>query len=353
MLSGLAYIYGKVANLRNALYEKGLLRSHDLGARVISVGNLTAGGTGKTPLVAYVATLLAERGEKVCILTRGYGRKNPKSRVLVSDGASVLVGAEEGGDEPVELAAKLLGKASVVADPDRVAAAAWARERLEITTFILDDGFQHRRARRDVDIVCVDATDPFGGDMMLPARRLREPVENLARAGVVVITRADSIENLDAVKSRILTLMGDAGSPISNLKSKISDQAAGSRIFTLTNSISDIKVLNQQANRIVPPVSAQMFAFCGIGNPKNFYDGLERHGIRLAGSRSFADHHRYSRRDFIELESAARAAGTNFLITTSKDAVKLRDMNWSADCFVAEIEVKLDEAARFQELITS
>src|SRR6478609_8855233 len=111
LLSPVGWLYGKIADIRNMLYEKGVLKSYTLGAKTISIGNITTGGTGKTPLVAYVANILADSGEKVCILTRGYGRENPRERVLVSDGASVLVDATRGGDEPVELARKLIGRA--------------------------------------------------------------------------------------------------------------------------------------------------------------------------------------------------------------------------------------------------
>src|SRR5436190_9587246 len=119
MLSVIAWFYGKIAALRNRLYDRGVLDTFDIGARTISIGNITAGGTGKTPLVAYVAELLAGRGETVCILTRGYGRKDPQTRVLVSDGRQVLADAATAGDEPIELAENLLGKAMVIADADR------------------------------------------------------------------------------------------------------------------------------------------------------------------------------------------------------------------------------------------
>src|SRR5215217_6944993 len=149
LLSPIGWLYGKFADVRNALYDRGTLRSYDLGAKTISIGNITAGGTGKTPLVMYVAEILADAGEKVCILTRGYGRES-SGRVLVSDSVQVLVDARIGGDEPVELARKLIGKTIVVADADRVAAAGWAREKFEVTALVLDDAFQHRRAKRNL-----------------------------------------------------------------------------------------------------------------------------------------------------------------------------------------------------------
>ncbi|HEX6125818.1 MAG TPA: tetraacyldisaccharide 4'-kinase [Pyrinomonadaceae bacterium] len=191
MLPFAGWLYGKIAELRNSMYDRGVFRTYPLGARTISIGNITTGGTGKTPLVVHVAELLADAGEKVCILTRGYGRENARLRVLVSDGDKVLVDAHKGGDEPVEMGQRLLGKVAVVADANRVSAAAWAKDKLRITAFVLDDGFQHRRAKRDLDIVCIDAMNPFGGGRVLPAGDLREPLRNLARADAIVITRSD------------------------------------------------------------------------------------------------------------------------------------------------------------------
>src|SRR6185503_7633483 len=175
-LSPLGWIYGFVADARNSLYDRQIFRSEALGALTVSIGNLTVGGTGKTPLVAYVARLLSDNGESVCVLTRGYGRKNAAEQVLVSDGRRVLCDALTGGDEPVELAYKLLGKAAVIANRDRIAAARWAIENLGAKAFVLDDAFQHRKAKRDVDIVCIDSTNPFGNGESLPAGILREHI---------------------------------------------------------------------------------------------------------------------------------------------------------------------------------
>ena len=197
MLSFLSVIYGKAMDVRNGLYDKGVFETHDLGARVISIGNITTGGTGKTPLVAYVASILADHGETVCILTRGYGRKDSKDRVLVSDGSTILANPVDSGDEPFELAQKLLGKAIVIAHADRVAAAEWARRKFGVTAFVLDDGFQHRGAGRDLDIVCIDATETVTRILAScgPAGCFRpgdcaSHWRTSSRADVIVMTRA-------------------------------------------------------------------------------------------------------------------------------------------------------------------
>lgn len=337
ILSPLGWLYGRFADLRNALYDKGVLESHSLGARTISIGNVTAGGTGKTPLVAYVAGILADRDEKVCILTRGYARENPKKRVLVSDGKQIFADPSETGDEPLELAQKLLGKAVVIADADRVAAAEWAKRKFGVTVFVLDDGFQHRRAKRDVDIVCIDATDPFGGGKMLPIGRLREPLPNLKRANVIVITRADLVENID------------------NLKSEISELNADAAIFEAKNKIVGIVGLEEfHAKTLVTQsgeISEKAFAFCGIGNPENFFGQLMQQNFAITATEVFRDHHHYSQQDISNIEKLAKGSDAKILLTTAKDAVKLSNFKFEIPCFVVEIEMMIDDAEAFAAMI--
>lgn len=331
MLSVLSKIYARVMDVRNRLYDKGVFGTHDLGARTISVGNITTGGTGKTPLVAYVASILAERGETVCILTRGYGRKEASKRVLVSDENEVLADVSVAGDEPFELAQKLLGKAIVIADADRVGAAEWAKRKFGVTAFVLDDGFQHRRAGRDVDIVCVDATNPPGNGQagslrsgrMLPAGRLREPLLNLRRADIVVITRADLVDD------------------ISNLRSEISDIAPDAKTFAVESRFVDTGDL----------VGNRVFTFCGLGNPESFYEQLRREKVDICGTRSFADHHFYTQRDIDTIELSARASGAEILVTTAKDSVKLSDLKFEMPYVVAEIEAWIDDPSEFAALL--
>jgi tetraacyldisaccharide 4'-kinase len=335
MLSLLASIYAKIADVRNRLYELGVFATYDLGARVISIGNITSGGTGKTPLVARVAEILADRGEKVCILTRGYGRENAERRVLVSDGNEVLADVREAGDEPFELANKLIGKALVIADADRVAAAEGAKRRFGVTAFVLDDGFQHRKAKRDVDIVCIDATNPFGGGKMLPAGRLREPMHNLRRAHAIVLTRANLVEN------------------IADLRSEISDLAPGVPIFEARNKIGGIIAIDefQAKPQKGIEIKERVFAFCGIGNPSNFIKSLKAENIEVASSLDFPDHHIYRQEDIAHMEGLAMRNGAKAMITTAKDAVKLSNLKFEIPLYVAEIEVRLDDEAAFAAML--
>lgn len=332
----LSKLYGAVMNWRNALYERGVFKAVSLGVPVISVGNITVGGTGKTPLVALIAERLFEKGEKVAVLTRGYGRENPKKRVLVSDGERILASAKQAGDEPFELARKLLGKASVIADADRAAAGVWAKEKFGITAFVLDDAFQHRRVRRDADIVLIDATNPFGSGATLPFGILREPLKNLNRADAIIITRAN--------------LAGDT----SNLKSDIRRHNAHCPIYVSENRISKLTELKDfQAGRATDdrrqPSKNKAFAFCALGNPSNFYEQLRQEKFDLTATRDYPDHHFYTARDAAQLNEQARRAGAVSLLTTAKDAVKLADFDFEVPCFVVETEMIFDEELRIPD----
>src|SRR5713226_497054 len=202
-LTPLSGLYGVAMKARRALFRRGVFHVHKVGAPVISVGNITTGGTGKTPLVEWIARALAHRQKRVCILTRGYGRPHPRSRVVVSNGSEIFSDAREAGDEPLLLAEKLKGEAAVICDADRVAAARWATENLGTNLFILDDGFQHLRLARDYNIVAIDATNPWNNRRLLPSGHLRESPNQLARADCIVITRADSASQTETLKSEI------------------------------------------------------------------------------------------------------------------------------------------------------
>ena len=327
-LAPLGWLYRLIMQVRNALYELGILRSYNLGARTISVGNITTGGTGKTPLVAYIAKLLADDGEKVCILTRGYRRQNENKRILISDGTTIRADAKTGGDEPVELAHLLLGKAIVIADADRISAARWAKGKFGITSFLFDDGFQHRRARRDFDIVCVDATDPFGKRTML-----REPISGLSRANAIVITRADLADNVDELSSQLRRYNADA--PIFRARGQI--VSYGPTIERAKDGHG----------------TQTYFAFCAIGNPDAFFEMLRRNEIEVNGKRAFPDHHIYTQSDMDELVKAAEATGTRTFLTTGKDIVKLKGLNFDRPCYLVEIETVIDDPDRFRELVLS
>jgi tetraacyldisaccharide 4'-kinase len=327
ILAPFGALYGAATRARLALYKRGLLPTYKVEAPVLSVGNITVGGTGKTPLVGRLARAVALRRDKrVCILTRGYGRTDERRRVLVSDGMRVLADAREGGDEPLLLAESLRGVAAVLSDADRVAAARWAIEHLHSEVFILDDGFQHLRIARDMDIVTVDGTDPFGGGRLLPRGRLREPVAGLARADCVVITRADQAQDLERLRKELERLSG--GRPV------FSSRARTSGVRPLTHQDEPF-----DAASVPQPVAA----FCAVGNPDAFFAHVRGDGHTLAYTRAFPDHHVYNAQDAEALSRQAQEAGARLLLTTAKDAVKLQSLRFDLPCRVLEIEIELDD----------
>jgi tetraacyldisaccharide 4'-kinase len=338
LLSPFSLLYGAIVKTRRMLYEKRFFASFESGVKTISVGNITVGGTGKTPLVAMISETLLNEGEKVCILTRGYGRDNPKERVLVADGQRILADAREAGDEPFELAQKLSGKAVIVADANRAEAGKWALAEFGVTVFILDDGFQHLRLRRDLDLVLLDATNPFGNGKMLPAGVLRESVHSLKHADAVIITRTNLAADVSAIKTKVVEINPDC------------------RIFASRNEFTDpIKLKGFLSEKKTYPKAKiqnlKATAFCALGNPDNFFAQLKQEGFSLTASQSFPDHHIYTQSEIKNLEKKAVESGAEILLTTAKDAVKLTHLKFNLPCFVMENELKFDNVEEFERLI--
>jgi tetraacyldisaccharide 4'-kinase len=331
VLPPLSMLYGAVTRTRLSLYRRGTFHTTRLERPVISIGNITTGGTGKTPLVEWVAKTLASHGKKVCILTRGYGRKDPHLQVIVSDGYGVLASPAEAGDEPYLLATNLKGLAAVISSADRIAAGQEAIKDFGSDCFVLDDGFQHLRLARDLNIVTIDATNPWGGGNLLPYGRLRETPEGLSRADCAVITRCDQAGDLDALRTEILRLMGNRP------------------IFHSQMRTSRVSSLKKGAETLGAP--ARVGAFCAVGNPSSFFEQLRRSGYELALEKSFPDHHVYSQDEVDSVIRAAQGVGAGCLITTAKDAVKLRQISFSIPCYVLEIEMSIENDEELTRLI--
>jgi tetraacyldisaccharide 4'-kinase len=311
LLAGLAVPYAVAVSARNAAYDRGLVRVARAGLPVVSVGNLTLGGTGKTPLVAWVARMLAAHGRRPAIVSRGY-RAAPGGQ----------------SDEAAELAI-LLPSVPHVADRDRVAAAARAVT-LGADVVVLDDGFQHRRLARDLDIVAVDATDPFGAGRLFPRGLLREPLAGIARAGAVVLTRATAVT--EERRRRIRGRLEEACGPRPPVWVE-----AEHRPLRLRSAGGEIRPLEAvRAGRVV--------AFAGIGNPAAFRGTLAGLGAELAGFRGFADHHPYSPDDLESLDRWARELGADLVLTTLKDLVKARTERIGAAPLLA-VEIAMEMLA--------
>lgn len=338
LLAPLSALYGAVTRARLMLYRTGTLATERIDAPVISVGNLTTGGTGKTPLVVWLARNLAEMGQKVCILTRGYGRANPSAQVLVSDGASVLASAREGGDEPRLLAEMLAGQAVIISNANRASAARWARERFKSSVFILDDGFQHLSIARDLNLVLIDATNPFGGGHLLPRGRLREPLRGLARADALIITRANLASDIDGLRAELERL--SEGRPV------LLSVARTVRVRRLSESL-----MLDEKDAVPESLPQPVAAFCALGNPQAFFTHLRVDGQTLAHTKSFPDHHAYTQSEIDELSAEARRRGAQSLLTTAKDAVKLRGLRFEPPCYVVEIDVAFDDEEKIVRML--
>ena len=330
VLPPLSLLYGAVTRTRLSLYRRGTFQTTKLDRPVISIGNITTGGTGKTPLVEYVAKTVAGQGKKVCILTRGYGRKDPHLQVIVSDGYEVLASPSEAGDEPYLLATRLKGLAAVISSADRIAAGREAIKDFGTECFVLDDGFQHLRLARDLNIVTIDATNPWGGGRLLPHGRLRESTEGMSRADCVVITRCDQVKSIEALREEILRLTG------------------GKPIFESQMRIVRVSPLKDGGDCLAPTRAA---AFCAVGNPASFFESLRRAGFEVVMERAFQDHHVYSQDEIDAISRAANEAGVEVLVTTAKDAVKLRTLGFSIPCYVVEIEIGIDDAETFTRMV--
>ncbi|HXW55277.1 MAG TPA: tetraacyldisaccharide 4'-kinase [Candidatus Cybelea sp.] len=298
VLRPVAAIYSVAARLRAAAYRCGFLRPRALDAVVISVGNLTVGGTGKTPMVLWIAERLRREGAQIGILSRGYrgwsreaGEGLPGSRTARSTSDEVeLLSARLGPQVAFGVGARRFpGGAELVGQG--------------VKWLILDDGFQHLELARNVDIVLLDATNPFGGGRLLPAGRLREPRSALARADVIVITRADSAPAVEAIVRRY------SEAPV--FYARVAP--AGVRAFRGTYPGGE----DPEAR------SKRLFAFCGIGNPGAFVADLRTWGFRLTGHRFFPDHHAYTEREIGDLWREAVEAGAGALICTEKDIFNL------------------------------
>ncbi len=294
----LSILYGRILEARARLYETGRRRSARLSRPVVSVGNLTVGGTGKTPFVLHLAERFLSQGRRPAILSRGYGRRS-RGIVLVSKGDGPLVGPDEGGDEPVLLATRLPGAIVVVAR--RRAEAARAAESLAPDVFLLDDGFQHLSVRRDLDLLLLDAADPFGGERYPPFGRLREPLSAMRRADGFVFTRSSN------------------GHPTAAGLSAVAAANPTAPVFTAQIGPEGL----MEVSGAPSPKPERCVAVCGIARPASFLGSLAAIGIEPADWLVFPDHRRYADRDVRRIDAAARRTASAAVVTTEKDAVKL------------------------------
>lgn len=298
--------YGLAVLARAACYKKGWLPRRRLSCRVISVGNLTVGGTGKTPIVIWLVESLLAKGLRVGVLSRGYKRERGDQCLLVSDGATVLAGPAEAGDEP-HLIATRCGRAIVAVGADRYRLGRWVQERFPIDCFVLDDGFQHLALYRDVDLLLVDASDPHGLEALLPAGRLREPLSAAARATALLLTRADQARDLGSILAKIERASGRRDHPI--------------LVRFRVEGLADVR--SGAAYEIGWAKGRRTLIFSGIGNAPSFKHTVEELGVVILDEVTFRDHHVYRTGDLAMVRERARRCGAELILTTEKDAGKV------------------------------
>jgi tetraacyldisaccharide 4'-kinase len=329
ILAPFSLVYSLVLRQRAAFYHFGLLRTHRLQRPVISIGNITVGGTGKTPVTAYIGRFLLAQGYKVAVLSRGYGGSLEGQTAVVSDGATIMMGAGECGDEPYLLASTVPGL-MVVIGTDRYAAGQLAIKQLSPDVFLLDDGFQHIRLHRDLNILLMDCSNPFGNGWTLPAGMLREPSSATDRADLVIFTRTP-----------------DGGA--------ITAEASGIPSCLSCHAIVDLIPL---VSRVPVPFTdfnaKRMLAFAGIADPDSFFAGLRARGLDLVDCLRFPDHVVYNRERFDEIADALRKSEADFLITTEKDGVKLKDLpqELATRTLLARLDLKIENPEILKGLLT-
>ncbi len=306
---GLAAIevpYTWAVRWRNYGYDRGHSPAERVSVPVVSVGNLTLGGTGKTPLVAWIARHLLDRGLRVTLISRGYGAERGKQN-----------------DEARELAEKLPGVPHLQ-NPDRVSAAHRAIAEHHCEAILLDDGFQHRRIARDLDIVLLDAADPFGGGRVFPRGMLREPIAGLRRADVVALSRAD-MATADERK---------------RIRDVVAQRNPAALWIEMCHAPQSLRAANGQTAPLDSLRGVRVAAFCGIGNPAGFRHTLAECGYNVAELREFPDHHAYTEHDAAELDAWAKSLQAQALVCTHKDLVKLAELATTVPLWAVEIGLR-------------
>lgn len=312
LLKLLSLLYGAGVEHTYASYRKHPEKQLRAKAIVISLGNITVGGTGKTPTACTIARRLQKLGYNIAVLNRGYRAKKENETAIMSDGKELFLTAGDGGDEACLLARSLPG-VPVVIGCNRAASAKLAASQFDAQVLLLDDGFQHWALARDLDIVLIDGTNPFGNGYMLPRGILREPLEHLDRAGLFIITKADLVSRRDIERINATLRQYNQKAPIAEAVHR----AKWCIPFAYWNSM---KCCNRAENSLAK--GSKCLALSALGNPASFEQTIQSFGYELAGKLRFDDHHSYTEADVMEAGAAAEAAQA-VIVTTEKDAVKL------------------------------
>jgi tetraacyldisaccharide 4'-kinase len=338
----LSLIFGVIAGLRFFLYKKRILKDQPLGCLVVVVGNLTVGGTGKTPVVEKFARSLHQRGRRVAILSRGYKSKDtiketllqrvwrtfvtggePPLPKIVSDGESVLLDSEIAGDEPFMLARNLPGVV-VLVDKDRVKSGTYAIKHFGCDTLVLDDGFQYLPLKGRLNLLLVDKSNPFGNRHLMPRGILREPVRHMKRASYVFLTKSD-------------------GSPDPELEALIQKHNPGVDVIECAHKPQYLQEVNGEGRLSLDELlEKRIGAFSGIAVPESFEGFLRDFGANLLYTKRFLDHHRFDADELKEIFDEATSAKLDFIVTTEKDAVRIpEDTELPLPLYYLRLEIKI------------
>ena len=328
LLRGVSFLYSFVQQMRARLYRSGVFKTRRLNCRVISIGNLTLGGSGKTPTVMMVADTLRRQGMKPAILSRGYGGQSGAAVNVVNDGAQTLLSPEIAGDEPVMMARRLKD-IPVLTGRSRYETGKYAIEHFGADVLILDDGYQHLPLHRDLNILLCDATRPFGNTIVFPAGELREPLSAVRRADLICLTRCRDKE--------VPSILDQSN------RRKVPVVKSGLKV----QSLIDWKSGEEAALETLD--GEPVFGFCGIAHPKDFFHTLEQLPARLVDQQDFPDHYSYSQDELRAVEKRALKAGAKFILTTEKDAVKLEGYEFQLPVYVVRIALDILEGRELWE----
>ena len=337
----LAGIYSCIVRIRLHLYKTGLRPVRKLDRTVISIGNIVLGGTGKTPFTIYMCQMLLDAGHKPAVLSRGYRGTAEKRNLLISNGREILCSPSESGDEPWLMADKLSGVPVVVGGMRyKSARLCQSDPSLDPDIFLLDDGFQHIQLHRDINIVLIDATSPFGGEYVLPRGILREPISSLKRADAFIVTRSHlGSEGLDEICSRLRQY--SPSSPIFLYSHRLSGFTP---VFGIDSENQD------SAFHTEKPPGENAFVLAAIGNPLQFISDLENLGLNISGQVLMRDHHPFSQEDMYDVIREFKDSGAEFIITTEKDAIRMNHLNLSkAPLYSVGLEVYSSDEKKFRE----
>lgn len=304
----LSFFYGWANSARVYFYARGVFRSHSLPCQVVSIGNITLGGTGKTPFVVLLAGIIKARGVRVAILSRGYKGKYQEPFSLVSDGKQMLMDAKRAGDEPYFLAEKLKG-VPVIVGKNRWLSGQYALDRFQSEVLVLDDGFQHLLLKRNLNLLLIDSNYPFGNGYTVPRGILREPLGQIRRADAIILTKAGQHDNLKILKQNL---------------TKISEEIP---IFKVEYVPGEIRMLGKETSFPAEYLKGKkVLAFSGIAKPISFKQTLLNLNADIAEFVIFPDHHQYRPQEWEKLSQKARDLGVEAMVTTEKDLVRCQGL---------------------------